>query len=85
MENLQKAAEDQRALGGIPAPTVRAINKIDRNPKKRFPRPAKNRKFCRKILKKRGMGFIGPTIIYAYMQAVGLVDNHVKNCFRCLK
>lgn len=36
-------------------------------------------------LKKRGMSFVGSTIIYAYMQAVGMVDDHIKGCFRCLK
>ncbi len=36
-------------------------------------------------LKKRGMSFVGSTITYAYMQAVGMVDDHVKDCFRCLK
>jgi DNA-3-methyladenine glycosylase I len=35
-----------------------------------------------KDLKKRGMSFVGSTIIYAYMQAVGMVDDHVKKCFR---
>jgi DNA-3-methyladenine glycosylase I len=36
-----------------------------------------------KDLKKRGMSFVGSTIIYAYMQAVGLVDDHTLECFRC--
>lgn len=31
-------------------------------------------------LKKRGMSFVGPTIIYAYMQAVGLVNDHLTHC-----
>lgn len=35
-----------------------------------------------KDLKKRGMSFIGSTIIYAYMQATGLVNDHIKTCFR---
>jgi DNA-3-methyladenine glycosylase I len=35
-----------------------------------------------KDLKKRGMSFVGSTIIYAYMQAVGLVDDHLAGCFR---
>lgn len=35
-----------------------------------------------KDLKKRGMRFVGSTIIYAYMQAVGMVDDHFANCFR---
>ncbi|NQY79064.1 MAG: DNA-3-methyladenine glycosylase I [Candidatus Caenarcaniphilales bacterium] len=34
-----------------------------------------------KDLKKRGMSFVGSTIIYAYMQAVGLVDDHLTTCF----
>lgn len=33
-----------------------------------------------KDLKKRGMKFVGSTIIYAYMQAVGLVNDHLKQC-----
>ena len=35
-----------------------------------------------KDLKKRGMKFVGSTIIYAYMQAVGLVDDHFLNCWK---
>jgi len=35
-----------------------------------------------KDLKKRGMSFVGPTIIYAYMQAVGLVDDHLIDCWK---
>ncbi len=35
-----------------------------------------------KDLKKRGMTFVGSTIIYAYMQACGLVNDHLTSCFR---
>lgn len=35
-----------------------------------------------KDLKKRGMSFVGSTILYAYMQAVGMVDEHFVNCFK---
>jgi DNA-3-methyladenine glycosylase I len=35
-----------------------------------------------KDLKKRGMNFVGPTIIYAFMQSVGMVNDHTKGCFR---
>jgi DNA-3-methyladenine glycosylase I len=35
-----------------------------------------------KALKGRGFSFVGPTIAYAYMQAVGVVDDHVASCFR---
>ena len=34
-----------------------------------------------KDLKKRGMTFVGSTIIYAYMQAVGLVNDHLRGCW----
>lgn len=33
-------------------------------------------------LKKEGFNFVGSTICYAFMQAVGMVDDHAKNCFR---
>ena len=36
-----------------------------------------------KDLKKRGMTFVGPTIMYAYMQAVGLVNDHLIDCWLC--
>jgi DNA-3-methyladenine glycosylase I len=33
-------------------------------------------------LKKRGFSFVGSTIIYAYLQAVGMVNDHAVSCFR---
>jgi len=35
-----------------------------------------------KELKKRGFGFVGTTICYAFMQAVGMVNDHVVDCYR---
>ncbi len=35
-----------------------------------------------KDLQKRGFKFVGPTICYAFMQAVGIVNDHVVDCFR---
>lgn len=35
-----------------------------------------------RALKQRGFRFVGPTICYAWMQSVGLVDDHVADCFR---
>jgi DNA-3-methyladenine glycosylase I len=35
-----------------------------------------------KDLKKRGYRFVGPTVCYAFMQAVGLVNDHTVDCFR---
>jgi DNA-3-methyladenine glycosylase I len=33
-------------------------------------------------LKKRGFAFVGPTIVYAYMQSIGMVNDHLVGCFR---
>jgi DNA-3-methyladenine glycosylase I len=38
-----------------------------------------------KDLKKRGMTFVGTTIIYSYMQAIGMVDDHIATCWLRLK
>lgn len=35
-----------------------------------------------KELKRRGFKFVGPTIVYAWMQAVGIVNDHSRQCFR---
>lgn len=35
-----------------------------------------------KDLKKKGMNFVGPTIIYSYLESIGIIDNHTKECFK---
>lgn len=35
-----------------------------------------------KDLKKRGFKFVGSTVVYAYMQAMGLVNDHIESCFQ---
>lgn len=35
-----------------------------------------------KDMKKRGFAFVGPTIMYAFMQATGMVNDHITSCFR---
>lgn len=35
-----------------------------------------------KALKKKGFKFVGSTVIYAYMQAIGMVNDHISTCFR---
>ena len=34
-------------------------------------------------MKKRGFKFFGTTICYAFLQAVGVVNDHTRDCFRC--
>ena len=47
-----------------------------------LPNNTKESVYMSKELKKRGFKFIGPTICYSFMQAVGLVNDHLLNCFR---
>jgi DNA-3-methyladenine glycosylase I len=45
------------------------------------PTTAESDKFSRD-LKQRGFTFVGPTVIYAHMQAIGMVNDHLVDCFR---
>lgn len=59
----------------------RVINKL---PRKMTDIPTEN-EISQKIakdLKKRGFTFCGPTIVYAFMQAVGMVNDHLVTCYR---
>lgn len=38
-----------------------------------------------KDLKRRGFRFVGPTIMYAYMQSMGLVDDHIQSCWKAAR
>ena len=49
---------------------------------KEIPAETAESKAMSKELKRRGFGFVGSTICYAFMQAVGMVDDHVADCFR---
>ncbi|CAN5154578.1 DNA-3-methyladenine glycosylase I [soil metagenome] len=60
-------------------------NKVINNSWKQMsevPATSKESDALSKDLKKRGFKFVGSTIIYAHMQATGLVNDHLKNCFR---
>jgi DNA-3-methyladenine glycosylase I len=49
---------------------------------KDIPTQSKESEAMSKDLKRRGFNFVGPTICYAMMQAIGMVNDHVTNCFR---
>ncbi|KKP69347.1 DNA-3-methyladenine glycosylase [candidate division CPR3 bacterium GWF2_35_18] len=49
---------------------------------KEIPVESKEALTMSKDLKKRGFRFVGPTICYAFMQAAGMVNDHLMNCFR---
>ena len=62
-------------VGGRPLQNLRASMKD-------VPAETDESRAMSKDLKKRGFTFVGPTICYAFMQAAGLVNDHVVNCFR---
>lgn len=49
---------------------------------KQIPATTEESELMSKSLKKKGFKFVGPTICYAYMQAVGMVNDHTVDCFR---
>jgi DNA-3-methyladenine glycosylase I len=49
---------------------------------KDFPVTIKEAEDWSKDLKQRGFRFLGPTVIYSHMQALGMVNDHVQTCFR---
>jgi DNA-3-methyladenine glycosylase I len=59
------------------APIVNAWRRLDQ-----IPAHTDESDALSKSLKKRGFNFVGSTICYAYLQAVGLVNDHLVHCFR---
>ena len=49
---------------------------------KQVPATSKESDALSKDLKKRGFKFVGSTIIYAHMQATGMVNDHLVSCYR---
>ncbi|HRG46591.1 MAG TPA: DNA-3-methyladenine glycosylase I, partial [Leptospiraceae bacterium] len=49
---------------------------------KEMPATSKESDAMSKDMKKRGFTFVGSTICYAYMQAAGMVNDHLTTCFR---
>src|SRR5690606_6800433 len=47
-----------------------------------FPAETPQSEAMSKALKRRGFRFVGPTTCYAFMQGVGMVDDHLAGCFR---
>jgi DNA-3-methyladenine glycosylase I len=62
-------------VGG--APKVNRFRKLGE-----VPAETPESKTMSKDLKRRGFRFVGPTVCYAFMQACGLVNDHVAHCFR---
>jgi len=86
IDNAKSFLEIQKEFGSFDAYIWKFVGG---KPKRRSPRslneiPATTQESdaMSKYLKKRGFKFVGSTICYAFMQAVGMVDDHTQDCFR---
>jgi DNA-3-methyladenine glycosylase I len=84
--NARAFLEIQKEFGSFDAYSWRFVDGKPIRNKRKFleqvpPRTEISDAFS-KDLKKRGFRFVGSTIIYAHMQAVGMVDDHLRDCFR---
>jgi len=62
-------------VGGAPR-----VNRL--GPRSKIPAATDESRALSKALAERGFRFVGPTIVYAWMQACGLVNDHLTTCFR---
>ena len=62
-------------VGGVPKQnTWKSLRQI--------PAKTKESEAMSKALLEKGFRFVGPTIVYAFMQAVGMVNDHIVTCYR---
>ena len=84
--NAQKFLEIQKEFGSFSKYQWQFVNnKTIQNAwktVKQVPAKTKEAEQFSKDLKKRGFSFVGPTIIYSHMQAIGMVNDHTVDCFR---
>lgn len=84
--NAQAFLAVQKELGSFSAYLWQFVNNeplVNRwESLRRVPAATPESKAMSRDLKKRGFRFVGPTICYAFMQAVGMVNDHVVECFR---
>jgi len=86
VKNARAFLEIQEKFGSFDAYSWRFVDgrqKVNafRTPAE-IPASTPSSKAFSKDLKQRGFSFVGPTIIYAHMQAVGMVNDHLVSCFR---
>lgn len=84
--NARKFLEVQREFGSFDAYIWRFVDGKPMAHKLKSlrdsPATTKESDAMSRDLRSRGFKFVGPTICYAFMQAVGMVNDHTKNCFR---
>jgi len=79
LEVMEKEQGFSRLLWGFldGRPKVNAFRSV-----KQIPAETPLSRQMSKELARRGFKFVGPTIVYAFMQAVGMVDDHLVSCYR---
>ena len=87
VNNAQRFLEIQKEFGSFYKYQMSFLNggkPIKHNLRKDsdYPTTIKEAELFAQDLKKRGFKFLGPTTIYAHMQATGMVDDHMVYCFR---
>jgi DNA-3-methyladenine glycosylase I len=87
INNASRALEIQKEFGSLAAYVWRFEPKAEHRPAQinreavmAMPHTEASHALS-KDLRKRGFSFVGPTTCYAFMQAMGLVDDHVEGCF----
>lgn len=85
---IQATLDNARAMMSA-SPSLLALAKSYENTRKRAPRSIANlpkstpqAEAFAKRLKSQGYRFVGPTSVYAFMQNVGVVNDHINECFR---
>jgi DNA-3-methyladenine glycosylase I len=86
VNNARRVLEVQREPGGFDAFVWQFVDGVPIDGRRRklgdLPAETAESKAMSKELKRRGFRFVGPTVCYAFMQAAGLVNDHVRTCFR---
>jgi DNA-3-methyladenine glycosylase I len=86
VENARRVLEVQDELGSLAALVWGAVDGeplVNRwTTVEQIPAETDASRALSKELKRRGFRFVGPTVCYAFMQAAGLVNDHVVSCFR---
>lgn len=84
--NARALLETAAAFGSFDAYLWRFVDGRPRRPRRRslaqVPTRTRESEALSKDLRERGFRFVGPTTCYAFMQAVGMVNDHVVSCFR---
>ena len=85
INNAQRFLEIKKEFGGFCKyiwPFTEKVKPIRRRTLQDLPAVTPESEALSKDMKKRGFKFLGPTVLYSHIQAVGLVNDHLVSCFR---